>query len=90
MKWTNPGHEFDKIGHTLKNMESLYIYYGTEFQGRRAYETINPLLRWLKWQIIFIDSNEEKQRFGFIDLKVLHPEALFCCAHAELAVLDQS
>jgi len=75
MKWTNPGHEFEIIGHNLKGMENIYIY-GAGFSGWRAYEIITPLLRWLHWKITFIDVDEEKQRSGLMGLKVLSPEAL--------------
>ena len=75
MKWTNPGHEFDKIGHTLKNMEKIYIY-GAGKLGGQLCKTLKALFRWIKWQITFIDFNEEKQRSGFMSLRVLPPESL--------------
>jgi len=76
MKWINPGHEFDKIGHSLKNMENVYIY-GAGFLGWRACETITSLSKWFKWKITFIDFNDEKQRSGFMGLRVLPQEALY-------------
>jgi len=75
MKWTNPGHELDKIGHLLKEKENVYIY-GAGKWGEHICNTIIHLLTWLKWQITFIDFDEKKQLSGIMGLSVLSPEVL--------------
>ena len=47
MKWTNPGHEFDKIKHSLKDMENIYIY-GAGRWGEHICKIIFSLSKWLK------------------------------------------
>jgi len=75
MKWTNKGHEFDSIAYLLNGKKRIYIY-GAKQTGMELCKALVPLLKWLNWQIEFIDADKEKQASGFLGFDVLPPERL--------------
>lgn len=75
MRWINKGHEFDSVGHLLENKDCIYIY-GAGQIGTELCQTLMPLLKWLNWEIAFVDASIEKQRTGLCGFNVICPSVL--------------
>jgi organic radical activating enzyme len=75
MKWSNKGHEFDSVGYLLNGKDHIYIY-GAKQTGTELCQILIPLLKWLKWEVTFIDADTAKQQAGFLGFDVLPPTAL--------------
>ena len=76
MKWINKGHEFDEIGKQYAQIKNLYIW-GAGVNGEACYN----FLKWLgadnDFNIVFVDSDSEKQAGDFCGVKVISPQVLF-------------
>lgn len=75
MKWTNKGHEFDLVGHLLKGKKNMIIY-GSGFLGIELYKHVSSMKSYHKWNVMFLDSDPNKQKMNSQNEVVLAPEDL--------------
>jgi hypothetical protein len=75
MKWTNKGHELDKLGSEYIKITNLFLWGA----GKYGMECVF-FLDWLKpndFKITFVDSNPDKQGKDYCGHDVISPQALF-------------
>lgn len=73
MKWTNKGHQFDKVAAELKSFQRVYIY-GAGGIGKDVAESLS----FLGVEICFVDRDKNKQLAGVNHYTVISPEAFEC------------
>ncbi len=77
MEWINKGHEFDNIGETLANAETMYLY-GIGGNLKEIWELITSAKKWFNdIEFVFIDKSEKVRNKGFDGKKVIEPKEFF-------------
>lgn len=67
MKWTKPGHEFDKIGEELCNENKRYIIWGAGEAGKAFYDKYSKTLNF----VAFIDNDKYKQGKKYKGIEII-------------------
>ena len=72
MKWHNKGHEFDELGYYLCKVDTVYLW-GAGVGGNSNYERFVWLGIEKDFNIIFVDSDPNKQGTLFCNKRVISP-----------------
>ena len=73
MKWKNKGHEFDNVGHMLKEKDNIYLY-GAGKNAKEILFVLEKAKKWIPWDICLVDQDESKQRSGWQGYPVISPD----------------
>lgn len=76
MKWTNKGHEFDKIGEMLLSIKKIY-FYGIGGFVQEIWGLLERGCQWFDWETYFVDRNEIVREKGFNGNSILDPDYFF-------------
>lgn len=71
MKWTNKGHQFDQIGELFEDMDGVIVY-GAGMYGKEVFD----MLKSVGAICAFADGDENKQKNGYLGLRVLPPQSI--------------
>lgn len=87
MKWSKPGHEYDEIGNSLKDMKDVYLW-GVGGYANEILTVFQSRPQYFPWDIHLIDSSRPKQMQDFMGYQVLSPESFFAVRKENYFVID--
>lgn len=87
MKWSKPGHEYDEIGNSLKDIKDVYLW-GVGGYAKEILTVFQSRPQYFPWDIHLIDSSRPKQMQDFMGYQVLSPESFFAVRKENYFVID--
>lgn len=76
MRWETKGHEFDKTGSMLAQVQQVFLY-GIGGNAQELLNIITQGAKWIQWDVHLVDRNMALQDSGYNGFSVMSPEKFY-------------